>query len=547
MPGRRPSPAATRLLAAAVLAFLLAAAGGLVWAAWYEPYHRLGLDRVTLPVLPGEAGSFRIVHLADLHVTAGRRAEAAALERLAARVAEQRPRLIAVSGDLWDDDADPARTAENVEAAAAFAAVLGRFAPVVAVQGHSDHLGEGVARLAAAGVRWLHNEPLPVDTPAGPFLLVGLSQQAGHDELVTERRRPRPRFAAQPAPDGGAAAWGAAFTGRPANAYVHYDPSRPAAPPSTAAGLPAPPDPRLAAAGGPLAWSGYDATVDVLLSDPDTGAGLVVHSRQPLGEDRMIRLRRVAAADGGGGGDGDSGSFVLVAHGTAFTAGQPDTGVVPEPGRWTRLRLATRMEGGTLGVAAKAWPADEPEPAAWQAWGEDRSPLAPAAGTVGLWAWGGGTVLYRGLAVTAAGGAPLYASPLVPGGGGEAPPDWHPGARGSRLALALAKAPRLPPETPRIVLAHSPDAAPEAAWRGLEAVLAGHTHGGQIALPGHGALTTRSALGRHYDAGAFHFAAFNRRGWTTLYVNAGVGTSLLPLRFAAPPRLAVIDLLPRVE
>jgi predicted MPP superfamily phosphohydrolase len=78
-------------------------------------------------------------------------------------------------------------------------------------------------------------------------------------------------------------------------------------------------------------------------------------------------------------------------------------------------------------------------------------------------------------------------------------------------------------------------------------VLAGHTHGGQIALPGHGALTTRSALGRHYDAGPFHFAAFNRRGWTTLYVNAGIGTSLLPLRFAAPPRFAVIDLMPRVD
>jgi hypothetical protein len=433
--------------------------------------------------------------------------------------------------------------------------VLGRFAPVVAVQGHSDHLGDGVARLAAAGVRWLHNESLPVDTPAGPVLLVGLWQQAGHDELVRERRRRRPRFAAHPLPEGGTG-WGATHDARPANVYVHYDPARvrddpapvgqppparSAAPGEAALGLPAPADPRLAAADGPLAWSGYDATVDVLLSHAGTGAGLVVHSRQPLGEDRMIRLRRVAP------GGGDDGSFVLVAHGTAFTGAQPDTGVVPEPGRWYRLRLATRVEEGVLGVAAKAWPADLPEPAGWQAWGEDRSPLAPMGGTVGLWAWGGGTVLYRDLAVAAAGGAPLYASPLAPAPEAGAPPGWRAGSRASRLALALAKAPRLPPETPRIVLAHSPDSAPEAAWRGLEAVLAGHTHGGQIALPGHGALTTRSALGAHYDAGVFHFAAFNRRGWTTLYVNAGVGTTLLPLRFAAPPRLAVVDLLPRVE
>lgn len=520
----RRSASATRLLAAAALALLLTAAGGLAWAAWYEPYHRLGLDRIELPVLAGETGGFRIVHLADLHVTAGRGAEAAALERLAARVAEQRPELIALSGDLWDDDAEPSQNAQNIEAAAAFAALLARFAPVVAVQGHSDHLGNGVARLAAAGVRWLHNESLSIDTPAGPFLLVGLSQQAGHDELVRERRRRRPRFAPHPLPGGGTG-WGATHTGRPMNAYVHYDPAGPDDP---------------AAVGRP-AWSGYDATVDVLLSSTDTGAGLVVHSRQPLGEDRMIRLRRVAPH----GGDG--GSFVLVAHGTAFTAAQPDTGVVPEPGRWYRLRLATRVEDGALGVAAKAWPADQPEPVGWQAWGEDRSPLAPLSGTVGLWAWGGGTVLYRDLAVTAAGGAPLYASPLVPAGGAATPRGWRAGTRGSRLALALAKAPRMPPETPRIALTHSPDPAPEAAWRGLDAVLAGHTHGGQIALPGQGALITRSALGTHYDAGAFHFASFNRRGWTTLYVNAGFGTSFVPLRFAAPPRLAVVDLLPRVE
>lgn len=539
------SESATRLLAAAALALLLATVAGLVWAAWYEPYHRLGLDRVELPVLTGETGSFRIVHLSDLHVTAGRGAQVAALERLAARVAEQRPLLIALSGDLWSDSADAAETSENIEAAAAFASRLAGVAPVVGVQGHSDHLGEGVARLAAAGLRWLHNEPLAIDTAAGPFLLVGLSQQAGHDELVRDPRPDRPRFAPHPL-DGGLA-WGATHTGRPANSYVHYDPAPAGGP---AAESPSP-EPSANASrsqgdlgpgtGDPLSWSGYDATVDVLVSDADTGAGLVVHSRRPLGEDRAIRLRRVAA---GGGGDG---SFVLVTHGTAFTAAEPDTGVVPEPGRWYRLRVATRLAAGALGVAAKAWPADRPEPAAWQAWGEDRSPLAPAAGTVGLWAWGGGTVLYRGLAVTAAGGEPLYASPLAPAGGDGAPPGWRAGTRASRLELALAKAPPLPPETPRIVLTHSPDPAPEAARRGLEAVLAGHTHGGQIALPGHGALTTRSALGRHYDAGAFHFAAFNRRGWTTLYVNAGFGTTLLPLRFAAPPRLAVVDLLPRVE
>jgi hypothetical protein len=205
-------------------------------------------------------------------------------------------------------------------------------------------------------------------------------------------------------------------------------------------------------------------------------------------------------------------------------------------------------------VAARVWPADEPEPARWQAWGEDRSPGRAEAGTVGLWAWGGGNVLYRDLRVIDPLGGELLAAPLAAprrraAGEGAPPraplPGWREGSRASRLALALAKAPPVPPETPVVVLTHSPDPALEAAWRGAEAVLAGHTHGGQIALPFFGALTTRSALGRHYDSGVFHFAAFNPRGWTTLYVNPGFGTTFLPLRFAAPPRYAVVDLTPR--
>ncbi|HEX2163933.1 MAG TPA: metallophosphoesterase, partial [Thermoanaerobaculia bacterium] len=420
---RLPRRGTAARLAAATL--LLLAAGGLAWAGWIEPYRRLGAERVELPILAGSAGGFRVAHLSDLHVTAGHPGEAALLDELIARVAGARPDLVAVSGDLWDDAADAETVAANVEAAADLAARLRGIAPVVAVQGHSDHLGTGVARLAAAGVRWLHNESLPIDTPGGPFLLVGLSQQAGYDELVRELRHDRPRFAALPLPGGGRG-WGAAFDGQPRNVYAHYDPApvgrpRPAepwGPPSAAARLPGPADPRLAAAGGPLDWSGVDVTVEAWLSDAATGAGLVVHSRHPRGEDRMVRLRRVGPAGG------DPGSFVLVAHGTEWTDGQPDTGFVPPPGRWVRLRLATRATAEALRVAAKAWPADEPEPPGWQAWTEDRSPLRPAAGTVGLWAWGGGTVLYRDLEVRAADGRPLHAAPLTPSPGADLPPGW---------------------------------------------------------------------------------------------------------------------------
>jgi predicted MPP superfamily phosphohydrolase len=93
-----------------------------------------------------------------------------------------------------------------------------------------------------------------------------------------------------------------------------------------------------------------------------------------------------------------------------------------------------------------------------------------------------------------------------------------------------------------VVLAHSPDVVLEASTRALDAVIAGHTHGGQVRLPFLGAVTTRSGLGPYYDWGRFEFNAPNARGYTTLYVNPGVGMSLLPIRFLCPPRWALLEL-----
>ena len=93
-----------------------------------------------------------------------------------------------------------------------------------------------------------------------------------------------------------------------------------------------------------------------------------------------------------------------------------------------------------------------------------------------------------------------------------------------------------------MVLSHTPAVVLEASQRGLDAVLAGHTHGGQVRLPLLGALTTRDALGAHYDFGRFDFPTPTPRGLTALYINAGVGTSVIPVRFWCPPRFGVVEL-----
>jgi hypothetical protein len=303
----------------------------------------------------------------------------------------------------------------------------------------------------------------------------------------------------------------------------------------------------LADTGGPLSWSGYEAACEVRIDAKATGVGLVVHSRYASGEDRTIELHRDGSRWGG------QGDFGLLMHGSAFTGGTSagksrvredhySTGVVPQPGRWYRLRLRTEVEPGVVRVFAKAWLANRAEPPAWQVRGEDRSSFRVEAGTVGLWSSGGGGVAFRNLAVTGNDGRVLLREPLEAKADRAAlPPGFREGLRGTRLQLALARSPVVGPEVRKIVLSHVPDVAIEASTLGMDAVLAGHTHGGQIILPFVGALTTRCALGPHYAKGLFHFAAANPRGMTTLYISSGIGMSVLPVRFGCPPSWALID------
>ena len=88
---------------------------------------------------------------------------------------------------------------------------------------------------------------------------------------------------------------------------------------------------------------------------------------------------------------------------------------------------------------------------------------------------------------------------------------------------------------PLIVLSHVPDPfaslPPEAAL-----TVAGHTHGGQVCLPGYGPLRTATRLPREL---AYGLTEMHGRH---LYVSGGVGTTALPIRFARPPEIALLTL-----
>jgi len=88
----------------------------------------------------------------------------------------------------------------------------------------------------------------------------------------------------------------------------------------------------------------------------------------------------------------------------------------------------------------------------------------------------------------------------------------------------------------RILVAHTPDFLLDAQADGIELVLAGDTHGGQIRLPFVGGLYIKTRLGRKYDRG--HFV----EGRTQMYVNPGIGTQYIPIRFLCRPEITVLTL-----
>ena len=90
------------------------------------------------------------------------------------------------------------------------------------------------------------------------------------------------------------------------------------------------------------------------------------------------------------------------------------------------------------------------------------------------------------------------------------------------------------PAAPALVLAHDP------VWfahmpPGPYLMLAGHTHGGQIALPGIGPLLNASKAPLRWSRGLVVEEG------RTLYVTTGIGTSGVPLRIGVPPEYAIIE------
>lgn len=94
----------------------------------------------------------------------------------------------------------------------------------------------------------------------------------------------------------------------------------------------------------------------------------------------------------------------------------------------------------------------------------------------------------------------------------------------------------IPEDAFTILLSHTPEIFRQASHAGFDAMLAGHTHGGQICLPGSIPITLDSNLPRTYGSGAWAYEGMAG------YTSVGCGSSVVAVRLNCPPEITLHEL-----
>ncbi|HEX4134335.1 MAG TPA: metallophosphoesterase [Bryobacteraceae bacterium] len=94
----------------------------------------------------------------------------------------------------------------------------------------------------------------------------------------------------------------------------------------------------------------------------------------------------------------------------------------------------------------------------------------------------------------------------------------------------------LVPGAANLLLSHNPDVFPVAVRKGFDAVMSGHTHGGQVTVEILNQTLNMARFATPYVAGLYRIEG------RSCYVTAGIGTIALPVRLGAPPEITVVRL-----
>lgn len=90
----------------------------------------------------------------------------------------------------------------------------------------------------------------------------------------------------------------------------------------------------------------------------------------------------------------------------------------------------------------------------------------------------------------------------------------------------------------KILLAHSPNVIKYARDKKIDLILVGHTHGGQIYIP----FVIEHFIPSRREGGKGYISGLYKINGTSMYVNRGIGASIIPFRFLVPPEITIIDL-----
>jgi len=277
------------------------------------------------------------------------------------------------------------------------------------------------------------------------------------------------------------------------------------------------------------AWRDVEVTLALRLGLPDGGA-FVRLLANPDSDPRVSEGLLIVH-------DEHEPGFRLVGRwpGSRVLSGRVRSAYVPRVGSWTRGRIQVVDEGNTTRIKARFWTEGGDEPTHWMIDAEASGPGRRRQGTIALGGRRGG-VQFADVAVTDGTGRLLLREAFDDRN--RFLSEWK---QWSRLGAWLAS----PPDgATRLLLAHTPDIALDVeAWGGVppSAILAGHTHGGQVSLPWLGPVYTATHLGRSFDRGLFRVAG------SPLFITAGVGTSIVPIRLGVPPDVALLTFLPGVS
>jgi predicted MPP superfamily phosphohydrolase len=102
-----------------------------------------------------------------------------------------------------------------------------------------------------------------------------------------------------------------------------------------------------------------------------------------------------------------------------------------------------------------------------------------------------------------------------------------------RVDNVAVAASSVPFDAVSILLSHTPEIYRQAAHAGFDLMLCGHTHGGQICLPGGVPITLDSKCPRYMGKGAWRYRGMQG------YTSAGAGSCIVPVRLNCPPEVTV--------